>query len=106
MVSSPRSSEQLGCSNLADLYQAPNPLSLRRLVDAGAFIRRRRGGEGALSDFLGMNSDQLWKRLWNFSWEGASISVREAKKIKKLLQDLSRKKGRPRGESGINTQGG
>jgi len=50
-----------------------------------------------------MNSDQLWRHLWNFSWEGASISVGEAKKIEKLLQDLSGKKGKQRGESGINT---
>jgi|GEM_PF-2919818 len=40
-----------------------------------------------------MNSEQLSKHLWNFNWDGASISVREAKKMKKFSQDLSWKKG-------------
>ncbi|MDG1072154.1 MAG: hypothetical protein P8P32_11125 [Akkermansiaceae bacterium] len=39
-----------------------------------------------------MSSDPLWKRLRNFNWEGAGISVKEAKKVQKLLQDLAGKK--------------
>jgi hypothetical protein len=39
-----------------------------------------------------MSSDPLWKRLRNFDWGGAGISVKEAKKVQKLLQDLAGKK--------------
>ena len=62
------------------------------MVDAGALIRRRRGGEDPLPDFFAMSSDPLWKRLRNFNWEGAGISDKEAKKVQKLLQDLAGKK--------------
>ena len=92
MVSSPRSSEQLGRSNLPDLSQASHSLPLRRLVDVGALIRRRRGGESSLSDFYGMSSSPLWNRLRNFSWEDAGISVEEVKTVQRLSQDLAGKK--------------
>ena len=39
-----------------------------------------------------MSSDPLWKRLRNFDWEAADISGKEAKEVRKLLQDLSGKK--------------
>lgn len=39
-----------------------------------------------------MSSDPLWKRLRDFDWRGASLSEKDARKIQKLLQDLSAKK--------------
>ena len=39
-----------------------------------------------------MNSDPLWKRLRDFDWKGADLSEKDAKKIQKLLQDLSAKR--------------
>lgn len=39
-----------------------------------------------------MSSDTLWKRLRIFSWKGAGISGKEAKKIQNFLRDLAGKK--------------
>ena len=39
-----------------------------------------------------MSSGPLWNRLRNFSWEDTGISVKEAKTVQKLLQDLAGKK--------------
>ena len=39
-----------------------------------------------------MSSDPLWKRLRNFDWESARLSVKEGKEVRKLLQDLAGKK--------------
>jgi hypothetical protein len=38
---------------------------------------------------LGMSLDPLWKRLRDFDWMGVNLSGDEARKIQKLLQDLS-----------------
>jgi hypothetical protein len=39
-----------------------------------------------------MGLDPLWKRLRDFDWRGIDLSPDEAKKIQKLLQDLSAKR--------------
>ncbi len=39
-----------------------------------------------------MSSDPLWKRLRDFDWKGIDLSGNEAKKLQKLLQDLSAKR--------------
>jgi hypothetical protein len=39
-----------------------------------------------------MSSDPLWKRLRDFNWKSSNLSDQEAKKVQKLLQDLSAKR--------------
>ncbi len=46
-----------------------------------------------------MSSDPLWKRLRNFNWEGAGISVKEAKKVQKASAGSRREKRSPSDES-------
>lgn len=39
-----------------------------------------------------MSADPLWKRLRGFDWEGVDLLEKDARKIQKLLQDLSAKR--------------
>ncbi|YCM44776.1 hypothetical protein V2O64_01930 [Verrucomicrobiaceae bacterium 227] len=39
-----------------------------------------------------MSSDPLWKRLRDFDWKSVNLTEVEAKRVQKLLQDLSAKR--------------
>lgn len=62
------------------------------MAHVGALVCGSSGGEDALSNFFAMSSDPLWKRLRNFDWSPANLSLSESKEVQKLLQDLAGKK--------------